>query len=328
MERTVYLLTFLSFLVIHCKPYPLPAQDYTAVDAHARSYHYTRDYNKAAIELTEPFNTPEEKVRAIFIWIAHNIEYDTNLFDQFLKTGVRTSQSFSANSPEELERQRQAYLEERMERTLQRRKGVCTDFSLLLQGMCRAVGIETEYISGISRGSHHSVGSRDERYYHSWNAVKLDGRWRLLDVTWSAEMDASKGFTLGYFLTDPKLFIHNHYPDSVKWQLLEEPVSYDDFFQLAFLHRGFIEYGGQSLSPGTAIIPKSKATTFEFRFEEPIDGKLAIIEGDNPMIVESRRKGNTYTVQFKPSRAVPGLISFGLARPNGRIEGLITYKAK
>jgi transglutaminase/protease-like cytokinesis protein 3 len=75
-----------------------------------------------------------------------------------------------------------------------------------------------------------------EGYSHAWNAVKLDGRWWLVDATWDdptgdrpasetgqAEVDST------YLFTPPRLFAFNHLPEEAAWQLLQEPLSMGDF---------------------------------------------------------------------------------------------------
>ncbi len=77
-----------------------------------------------------------------------------------------------------------------------------------------------------------------------WNAVKIAGQWRLIDVTWAAGyVDAggtrfSRKFNPGFFCTLLALFVQNHLPDDEAWQLLAQPLS-----KKAFAAQPLISYG-------------------------------------------------------------------------------------
>lgn len=53
--------------------------DFSKIDEYARSIEYNPNKSLAK-ELTKNFTTDLEKVRAIFVWITDNIEYDFELF--------------------------------------------------------------------------------------------------------------------------------------------------------------------------------------------------------------------------------------------------------
>ncbi|VDN33556.1 unnamed protein product [Dibothriocephalus latus] len=69
---------------------------------------------------------------------------------------------------------------------------------------------------------------------HSWNAVLVDGTWRLVDCNWAAHAEFGKGAKVGkvtykldtfYFLTDPIQLIYTHFPHETDWQLLHQPIT-------------------------------------------------------------------------------------------------------
>jgi hypothetical protein len=59
------------------------------------------------------------------------------------------------------------------------------------------------------------VGETDQ---HAWNAVKIEGSWRLVDVTWASQVT---GVREGFFMVPPEQFIETHYPSHSDWQLLK-----------------------------------------------------------------------------------------------------------
>ncbi|XP_039622981.1 kyphoscoliosis peptidase-like [Polypterus senegalus] len=82
------------------------------------------------------------------------------------------------------------------EEVFRRRKAKCVGQANLFKEMCRFAGIECVVISGQR---------------HRWNAVCIEDRWHLLDVTWIKEE---------YFLTHPEIFQKDHTPHEEKWNLL------------------------------------------------------------------------------------------------------------
>lgn len=116
---------------------------------------------------------------------------------------------------------------------LKRGKAICWGYSTLFKAMCEEVGIECEIISGYSKVPLNSKPKIEEPN-HAWNAVKIDGKWHLLDATWDSgnkglESDFEKQFGHNYFLTPPSFFIANHLPAEPNWQLVKCPIAPQEF---------------------------------------------------------------------------------------------------
>ncbi len=164
----------------------------------------------AAKALTQTLTTDREKARALFTWLTANVRYDLDGMDR---------DGYRGTSTEVAEQKRHSLLA-----AYRKGKGICEDYSRLFEVMASAVGLEVAFIPGKS-AEYRGGGGK-----HAWNAVKLDGRWALLDATWGAgTVDGEDGryhaqFQPGFFDTDPHLFVLNHLPDDPKWQLLETPV--------------------------------------------------------------------------------------------------------
>lgn len=87
-------------------------------------------------------------------------------------------------------------------------KGTCVCMGYAEAGVLlfQAAGIETRYISGTGT---NSAGKTED---HGWNAVKIDGDWYLVDMTWDdpTTSDGSDILRYDYFLlTDSQLSV-NH----------------------------------------------------------------------------------------------------------------------
>ncbi len=160
--------------------------------------------------LTSACKTEEEKLWTIYAWLIHNIQYDQEAY----KNGNRRINRHNRD-------------------ILDRQKAVCFGYSQLFKTMAELAGFSTEMIFGYSKGTITSAPQLNEPD-HAWNAVLLEGRWRLLDVTWgrgiiNQENDFVQTFHEGFFLTSPEKFIVNHLPLIPMWQLLACPIGTQDF---------------------------------------------------------------------------------------------------
>ncbi|KAM9330323.1 uncharacterized protein PAF06_012018 [Gastrophryne carolinensis] len=169
-------------------------------------------------KITKMSSNNLEKLRAVWIWLCHNISYDVD--------------GFLGRSPK-------LY---RTEDLLKLRKGVCAGYAGLCKEMCREIGILCEEVSGFSRGAEYSDCDSFHRTKsnHMWNAVEIDGEWYLLDACWGAGTVDLQNATFipsyddFFFLTDPEDFIKTHWPDDPSWQLLHPQVSFEEFEQCVF----------------------------------------------------------------------------------------------
>ncbi|KAL6105908.1 uncharacterized protein ACO6RY_07324 [Pungitius sinensis] len=174
-----------------------------------------------------------ERLRAIWVWLCHNIEYDVSGY---------LGHSEKLSSPEEV---------------IAAGRGVCCGYSSLCTEMCREVGIECQEVAGHSKGIGYLQGQslKDVKSDHLWNCVLLGGHWFLLDACWGAgRVDVQresfvKRFDDFYFLTDPAEFIESHFPDEEKWQLLDAPIPLEEFERRVFKTSAFFTMGLRLIQP-------------------------------------------------------------------------------
>ena len=62
---------------------------------------------------------------------------------------------------------------------LRRRKAVCSGYAALFEHLAREAGLEAVTIRGHSKGFMAGT-HQDSELNHAWNAVKIEGQWRLL----------------------------------------------------------------------------------------------------------------------------------------------------
>ena len=134
---------------------------------------------------------------------------------------------------------------------------------------CRAANLPCVVVTGINKSAAYQVGRPINRQSMAaqWNAVCVDGQWRLLDVFWASTVlvgkksrewalidndgneaddddDDVEGKTVHtvnefFFLTDPDQFICTHYPDDPHWQLLTWAIRLADFESNVYIRERF-----------------------------------------------------------------------------------------
>src|SRR5438552_3302341 len=166
-------------------------------------------------ELTAPYNTDLEKTRAIFSWIARHISYDYKsgkLYTRNSKLSVTGAVSYNVDTSSELKPLNQLVAED----VMKSRIAFCYGYSRLFKCLCDYASIPCEIINGYAQGDFNKVGN-NFRTNHSWNAVKLDSNWYLVDVTWAtgyftySSNEFIKHFDDQYFLTSPEQFALDHF---------------------------------------------------------------------------------------------------------------------
>jgi hypothetical protein len=217
-----------------------------------------------AKELVKGLTTDQEKFRVLFRWITDNISYDYPLYlkiirkESQLKFDRKRKSAFATRASKEMYRN-----------MILKKETICGGYAMLLEYMCHEVGLECNFISGYGR-TFSNYATRGPN--HAWNAVKLNNKWYLCDVTWASGYFNEvveryrKEFSEAYFLTDPSLFIANHYPSDARWTLLKNPASPLEFSQSVFKGDGFIKNWINQYSPQSRNVRIKKTDSFELRF--------------------------------------------------------------
>jgi transglutaminase/protease-like cytokinesis protein 3 len=195
------------------------AQDYEKVDSIVRTYpkKFSNPNDLASI-INRDFILQEEKARAIFTWIAYNIEYDV----QKLTSRPPLNDYLKLTDEEKAEREK-ILRRGIATNTLIDGKGVCLEYSILFRDLCRLVSLECVEIDGAAKNGILNFDSIPNQINHVWNAVKIDNNWKLIDVTWAAgRVDLNNSvfiqeFNDFFFFTPPEIFAKSHFPIEKKW---------------------------------------------------------------------------------------------------------------
>lgn len=123
-----------------------------------------------ARKITAHADTPLEKTRAIYQYVAKNTSYDTKK--------LRTNDFEWDDSAL---------------KTLRERKGVCQDYAFLTIALLRSLDIPARFVEGNAGNQRHA-----------WVEAKVKGRWITMDPTWgSGYLTSSNRFVKQY---DPSYF--------------------------------------------------------------------------------------------------------------------------
>ncbi len=224
---------------------------------------------ESVVALAKYFNehlkTDEQKARAAAMFIVYQMEKD----------GYREKRAQEAG----LKNQPLKPLAD-INEPLKTRIGTSADFAKLFQQLTTEMGLESKIITGYAgkkiptkrlsqqaiqttaRALNPNVDTTNyqlQPYEASWNAVKVNGTWKLVDTYWMImgagagkalktdndwlrfigsrlknppkfdELSKGKRIDGTYFFTDPRVMIKTHFPTDETDQLLKSPVSWIQF---------------------------------------------------------------------------------------------------
>lgn len=198
--------------------------DFQEVDRYARN----APKNVQSIdELVSYFSSiqvkPIEKARMIYVWLTDNISYDAKAYN--LK-------NIGDNSPSTV---------------FKSKKAVCAGFANLYTELGEKMGLEIETISGVAKGYEFEENVSDdleESINHAWNAILIDGEWRVFDATWGegyglsnkkGKLESTKKFDETWFNVNPVNALFTHFPEDLNKQYINNPIRFDSFLTLPYL---------------------------------------------------------------------------------------------
>ena len=246
-----------------------PARSFAAADALADRAPpaVERSVPALAAYLARAGSDEITKARALYRWIAGHIDYDVR--------------GFRAGSPGDVS----------PEGVLRSRSSVCEGYARLAEALGTAMGLQVQVVPGWSKGYGYTSGQRfDGPTNHAWNAVRIDGQWRLMDPTWGAGyLDEGtqfvRRFQEHYFLTAPEAFIFDHLPQDPRWQLLDRPVSAGEYADFVYLRPMFFLAGFRIGSHPRARIATDDRVAVTLGVTQPVQMTALVVEAatDRPL---------------------------------------------
>jgi hypothetical protein len=116
------------------------------------------DIIKKAKELTVNAKTDQEKIKAVYDYVVHNMRYDYQKFSRLSSDYIPSIEEVAKDG-----------------------KGICYDYAVLTAAMLRSLGVPTKLVMGYKTGMVE---------YHAWNQVYTEAtdEWITVDTT----LDSSK----------------------------------------------------------------------------------------------------------------------------------------
>ncbi|XP_033760531.1 kyphoscoliosis peptidase-like [Pecten maximus] len=285
----------------------------------------TASIPELATYLCRPAKNQLEKVRSIYQWVSKNIDYDVA---GYLNLGGAQRKSCDPES------------------VLRNRSSVCQGYADLVLSLCKEAGVPVKTISGFSKGYSYKAGvaiTTNSDTNHAWNAVFVNNEWRLIDCTWDAGHVSDNKFERHegefYFLTDPDVFINDHFPYikkdmamSQQWQLLGQPRDLQTFSKLVKVHKHAVRYGIELTSHKEAVITVNKEAVVKFTARSKplvkVGARLSDTDGTlHDQCVFVKKEGDTdYCVTVIPQK--PGKYNLSLFGNQGEqktLDCLVSY---
>lgn len=217
-------------------------------------------------ELTSEKNVID-RLWLIYYWISQNIRYDIDA-------------DFISNNRHQ-----------KAEDVFRTGKSTCEGYASTFKTLCDALLIPCEKISGYAKDYNFKIAqSKFSQTNHTWNAVQIHGKhWYLIDSAWGTgyidgNHEYKKDLKGHYFLTQPEHMIYNHLPEESRWQLLERPITMEDYLRLPHVHSYYFIYGLNIISPrySSYVAFDAKQSFAEVLIQAPNDVQLTCAVKDNP----------------------------------------------
>jgi Transglutaminase-like superfamily len=233
--------------------------------------------SELAYTLTKDYSTQKEKLRSIFSWITEHISYRVKGHNRNMQTNNHNKNILSADTIN------WGYANDVVAATvLQNKSAFCDGYARLFKTLCDYAGLRCAIISGYGNGDY----SRQYKFRcnHTWNAVYIDSAWHLLDVTWASGYtnysgdEFTKRLNEDYFMAAPENFIRDHFPDDLRWTLMENPPLPGEFNKAPYRSRSFTKYKITSYPAFNGIIEAAVGDTIQIDIESAdtkADGKVS-----------------------------------------------------
>lgn len=123
----------------------------------------------------------------------------------------------------------------------------CTGYTYLFKQLAAYAGIESYAVIGYSRTYRFATGRQGD---HAWNVVVIDGKSYIVDTTSDKRMRSRDGvigkkqpYTDNALFIKPEIKIMFNLLYNERFQLLDKPVSFEEYMKPQHRRLGFYKYG-------------------------------------------------------------------------------------
>ncbi len=271
--------------------------------------------------INQDFSLQEEKARAIFIWIAYNIDYDVAA-----ETSLQKRYSFSDSTQiATIERKIRAKW---AKNCVKEGKAECEGYATLYKCLCDNVGLECIIIPGNTKRHEDNIGDPVLKTNHAWNAVKINDEWKFVDPTWGAgyiDYSTNTFYRLidnTYFLSDPDRYFYNHFPNNTAYLFTDRTAQ--EYIDLPLFYSEFLKLDYEIIEPkiGILYVKGGDVVSFKMKSEKGVEYiSYAFDDEDNLIDVKVYKEGEDYVFKIQFPEEPKGIFNLFYKR-----RGFVTYR--
>ncbi|MCR2746072.1 transglutaminase domain-containing protein [Limnobacter parvus] len=230
--------------------------------------------------------------------------------------------------------------------------GSCAVYANVVQRLMQQAGLEVKTIYGLAKGGAVSARRNGKAVNHVWNAVKVNGEWRVIDATWGAGYVGNEGFQRDqsdlFFLIPPEQAVLSHFDEADELgQQRQFDVNYRLFSQLpedalyaasiGFDARAILEVRRTHLNvplvstfdqlPGSFKVIQAPVagrlgrTQHRFKIESLVYEELMLLQGKT--WIPLQKQGRVHSLMLKPNKGE--LLVMGRRPKQQDFEALLAY---
>jgi transglutaminase/protease-like cytokinesis protein 3 len=271
--------------------------------------------------INQDFSLQDEKARAIFTWIAYNIDYDVEA-----ESSLQKRYSFSDSSQiAAIERKIRAKW---AKNCVKESKAECEGYATLYKCFCDLVSVECVIIPGNTKRHENHIGDPELKTNHAWNAVKIDDEWKFVDPTWGAgyiDYSSNTFYRIidnTYFLSDPDRYFYNHFPADNAYLFTDRTAQ--EYIDLPLYYSEFLKLDYEIIEPQTGIlqIKGEDIVSFKMKSEKGVEFiSYAFDEEDDLQDVKVYKENEDYVFKIQFPAEQKGILNLFYKR-----RGFVTYK--
>ncbi|KAL2059888.1 hypothetical protein VTL71DRAFT_10043 [Oculimacula yallundae] len=238
------------------EPTNFQAVNLSLVDKNARFINslppMTNPVSLATGFVCRPYRSDVQRLRAIFTWVSEKITWEEDI----------------ESEPDS-------------RRVIQTKRGCAEEVAILVMEMCAAVGVHAEVVRGYLK----TPGEVPElaimpRANHWWNAVVVDGEWRVMDCSLAAPSHPRRAlFSSGsgqmaeswWFLSRPTEICWTHIPEQHHQQHLCPPIAYEILLALPCACPPFFKNALEMSEYDTSLVRVEDLEQVHIKFTVPAD---------------------------------------------------------
>ena len=199
-----------------------------------------------------PYRSDVQRLRAIFTWVSEKVAWEEDF---------------------------EGEVDSR--RVIQMKRGCAEEVAVLVMEMCLSVGMHAEVVRGYLKtpGEALELDSRP-RPNHWWNAVLVDGEWRIMDCSLASPTNPKRALysSVGsqvaetwWFLARPMEICYTHIPSILEQQHICPPISHDILLALPCACQPYFKNNLQMLDYDTSLVRLENLELLHIQFAAPSD---------------------------------------------------------